>query len=174
MSYFYRQTATFYRFYLRQPGVPRNPANPFYKQTAYNPEREAWIDPGLGGFLATEKRYQARSRGQFGAHKVPTLRNVDKRSSPDLVKVYGHNGYFRSLKEIVHFYNTRDILPVCNHGDPGERVTCWPLPETAMNMNSEEMGNLGLTDAEEDAIVAFMKTLNDGEARNKMMGNPLK
>jgi cytochrome c peroxidase len=90
---------------------------------------------------------------------------VDKRPSPGFVKVYGHNGYFRSLKEIVHFYNTRDILPVCKQGDPGERVTCWPLPETALNMNTEEMGNLRLTDTEEDAIVAFMKTLNDEEPR---------
>ena len=146
-------------------GIPRNPANPFYTQTAYNPDGAAWVDPGLGGFLAGEKGYQSLARGQFGAHKVPTLRNVDKRTSPDLLKVYGHNGYFRSLKEIVHFYNTRDILPVCKPGDPGERVSCWPLPETALNMNTEEMGNLGLSDAEEDAIVAFMKTLNDGETK---------
>ena len=33
--------------------------------------------------------------------------------SPDFVKAYGHNGYFKSLKEIVHFYNTRDMLPRC-------------------------------------------------------------
>lgn len=144
-------------------GIPRNPDNPFYGQAAYNPDGAAWVDPGLGGFLATEKKYQARARAHYGAHKVPTLRNVDKRPSPDFVKVYGHNGYFRSLKEIVHFYNTRDMLPVCKPGDPGERVSCWPLPETAMNMNSEEMGNLKLTEAEEEAIVAFMKTLSDAE-----------
>jgi len=142
-------------------GVPRNPDNPFYGQTAYNPEGAAWVDPGLGGFLATEKKYQAKARAHYGAHKVPTLRNVDKRPSPDFVKVYGHNGYFKSLKEVVHFYNTRDILPVCQPGDAGERVSCWPLPETAMNMNAEEMGNLRLTDVEEEAIVAFMKTLSD-------------
>lgn len=145
-------------------GIPRNPGNPFYDQKAYNSAGAAWIDPGLGGFMATEKSYQAKARAHFGAHKVPTLRNVDKRPSADFAKVYGHNGYFKSLKEIVHFYNTRDILPVCNPGDKGERISCWPLPETAMNMNSNEMGNLGLSDAEEEAIVAFMKTLTDGEA----------
>lgn len=148
-------------------GVPRNPGNPIYEQKAYNPEGAAWTDPGLGGFLATEKSYQSKGRAHFGAHKVPTLRNVDKRPSADFVKVYGHNGYFKSLKEIVHFYNTRDILPVCNSGDKGERVSCWPLPETAMNMNTEEMGNLRLSDAEEDAIVAFMKTLTDGEFKRR-------
>jgi cytochrome c peroxidase len=45
-----------------------------------------------------------------------TLRNVDKRPRPDFVKAYGHNGYFKSLKEIVHFYNTRDTLPRCAAG----------------------------------------------------------
>jgi cytochrome c peroxidase len=41
------------------------------------------------------------------------LRNVDKRAQPDFVKAYMHNGYFKSLKEVVHFYNTRDALPRC-------------------------------------------------------------
>jgi hypothetical protein len=31
----------------------------------------------------------------------------------------------------------------------------------AENVISDELGNLGLTDAEEDAIVTFMKTLSD-------------
>lgn len=144
-------------------GIPRNPENPFYTQKAvYNPDGAAWVDPGLGGFLATEKAWAAKARTEFGKHKVPTLRNVDKRPRPDFVKAFGHNGYFKSLKEIVHFYNTRDSLPICKPGDKGEKVTCWPLPETAMNMNMDEMGNLGLTDTEEDAIVAFMQTLSDG------------
>jgi cytochrome c peroxidase len=38
--------------------------------------------------------------------QVPTLRNVDKRPAPGFVKAYGHT----SLKAIVHFYNTRDVL----------------------------------------------------------------
>jgi len=143
-------------------GVPRNPDNPYYSQKAYNPEGQAWIDPGLGGYLSGEKEWQKQARLELGKHKVPTLRNASKRPAPSFVKVYGHNGYFKSLKEIVHFYNTRDSLPVCKPGDKGERVTCWPLPENAMNLNMAEMGNLGLTDAEEDAIVAFMDTLNDG------------
>ena len=93
---------------------------------------------------------------------MPTLRNVDKRPAVDFVKAFGHNGYFKSLKEIVHFYNTRDTLPVCASGDAGERVSCWPVPETALNMNDDELGDLGLTEAEEEAIVAFMQTLTDG------------
>jgi cytochrome c peroxidase len=93
---------------------------------------------------------------------VPTLRNVDKRPYPAFVKAYGHNGYFRSLKEIVHFYNTRDVLPRCQAGDPGEGTTCWPAPELTANMNTSRVGRLGLSDADEDALVSFMRTLSDG------------
>jgi hypothetical protein len=64
-------------------------------------------------------------------------------------KAYMHNGVFKSLKEVVHFYNTRD-------------VGMWPPPEVPENVNTDELGNLGLTSAEEDAIVAFMQTLSDG------------
>jgi cytochrome c peroxidase len=94
--------------------------------------------------------------------QTPTLRNVDKRPYPNLVKAYGHNGYFTSLKEIVHFYNTRDVLPRCKPQDPGERKTCWPAPESTENMNTSRMGRLGLTDEEEDEIVSFLQTLSDG------------
>jgi cytochrome c peroxidase len=71
-----------------------------------------------------------------------------------------HNGYFKSLKEVVHFYNTRDKLPRCQHGAPGEKTTCWPAPEVPQNMDTT-IGNLGLTNEQEDQLVAFMKTLTD-------------
>jgi cytochrome c peroxidase len=85
----------------------------------------------------------------MGKFKVPTLRNVDKRPGNSFKKAYGHNGVFKSLKEVVHFYNTRDVKD-------------WAEPEVAENINEDELGNLGLTDKEEDAIIAFMKTLSDG------------
>lgn len=146
-------------------GLPRNPDNPFYANAAFNPDGYDWVDPGLGGFLASRAEYQPYAEENLGKHKVPTLRNVDKRTS-GLVKAYGHNGYFKSLKAIVHFYNTRDVKPRC--ADPFTRedvalaTNCWPGPEIAENVNDEELGNLRLTDAQEDAIVAFMKTLSDG------------
>jgi cytochrome c peroxidase len=140
-------------------GVPKNPDNPFYSMdtvylddgTPINPDGAAWIDPGLGGFLLThlDPAYQAKAADNWGKHKVPTLRNVDKRSGNNFPKAFMHNGVFKSLKEVVHFYNTRD-------------VESWPPPEVAQNVNTDELGNLGLTDEEEDAIVAFMKTLSDG------------
>jgi cytochrome c peroxidase len=86
---------------------------------------------------------------------------VDKRPDPTFVKAYGHNGYFKSLKEIVHFYNTRDALPRCVAGDVGERTTCWPAPESTSNMNTRFVGRLDLTDADEDTIVSFLKALTD-------------
>ena len=63
---------------------------------------------------------------------------------------------------IVHFYNTRDVLPRCNGNDAGEGTTCWPKPGSDDNLNTTELGRLGLSDAEEDALVSFMQTLTDG------------
>jgi cytochrome c peroxidase len=145
-------------------GVPKNPDNPFYSMdTVYlddgssiNPEGAAWIDPGLGGFLMNHPNpdFQVMAAENWGKHKVPTLRNVDKRNGNNFPKAFMHNGVFKSLKEVVHFYNTRD-------------VEMWPPPEVSVNVNIDELGNLGLTDDEEDAIVAFMKTLSDGYKMKK-------
>ena len=91
-------------------GVPRNPQNPFYFEPEWNPDGLLWVDEGLGGFLrSVGEPYES----ELGKQKVPTLRNVDKRPGPGFVKAYGHNGYFKSLKGIVNFYNTRDVKPVC-------------------------------------------------------------
>jgi cytochrome c peroxidase len=140
-------------------GLPKNPENPVY---AYDP---GFIDLGLGGFLATRRDYDQYAAENDGKFKVPTLRNVDLRPAPDFVKAYGHNGYFKSLEGIVNFYNTRDVKPACP-GDYSEAEAlaagCWPAPEVSTNLNSSELGNLGLTSNEEAAIVAFLKTLSDG------------
>jgi cytochrome c peroxidase len=132
-------------------GTPKNPANPFYKEDkvflpngqAINPLGSSWIDPGLGGFLITQPTWRAMADANWGKHKVPTLRNVGKSNGP-----YMHNGVFKSLNEVVHFYNTRDI-------------TNWPRPEVPQNVNGV-VGKLGLSNKEENEIVAFMKTLSDG------------
>ncbi len=133
-------------------GVPKNPMNPFYTEPEWNPAGFDWIDPGLGGFLASIG--DSCADANYGKHKVPTLRNVDKRPNKLSVKAYGHNGYFKSLEQIVRFYNTRDI--------PG----LWPPPEVSQNLNTTEVGNLGLTPEEEADIVAFLKTLSDNNKHN--------
>jgi cytochrome c peroxidase len=136
-------------------GVPKNSANPFYLQDrSFNPQGPAWVDEGLGGALKAMDKYKAAASKNIGKHKVPTLRNVDLRPSPGFVKAYMHNGFFKSLEDVVRFYNTRD--------KPEAR---WPSPEIAANLNRTEMGDLGLTPAEEGAIVAFMKTLSDRRSR---------
>ena len=63
---------------------------------------------------------------------------------------YAHNGYFATLEEIVHFYNTA--------GDG-----TWPSPDVDQNVNRTELGNLGLTPQEEAELVAFLKTLSDAD-----------
>jgi cytochrome c peroxidase len=104
----------------------------------------------------------SRLAPQFdGKFQVSTLRNVDKRPRPDFVKAYMHNGYFKSLKEVVHFYNTRDTLPRCSNGAAGEKATCWPAPEMSQNLD-KTIGNLGLTPEQENQLVAFLTTLTDG------------
>ena len=153
-------------------GVPRNPANPFYTQTDFNPLGDRWIDLGLGDFLKSRVDYQQYAPANYGKQKVPTLRNVAKgsceaNSTPDcIIKAYSHNGYFKSLKGIVHFYNTRDTKPACVDPFTTEAAAlaqnCWPVPEVAVNVNTKELGNLHLTQDQEDAIVAFMKALSDG------------
>jgi len=147
-------------------GVPRNPDNPFYLNADFNPMGYNWVDMGLGEFLASRADYAPFAAANYGKQKVPTLRNVDKRPTEGFVKAYGHNGYFKSLKSIVHFYNTRDVKPTCVNPLTSEAealaMNCWPAPEVAENVNDEELGNLHLTAAQEDALVAFMKTLSDG------------
>ena len=97
-----------------------------------------------------------------GIFQTATLRNVDVRSYPNLIKAYMHNGYLRSLKEVVLFYNASQALPRGAEGSPGEKVTCWPQPEYLLTLNTTQLGNLHLTDQEENDIVAFLKTLTDG------------
>jgi len=149
-------------------GVPRNPDNPFYTEPEFNPAGFAWIDLGLGGFLASRVDYQPYAAANNGKQKVPTLRNVDKwvTALGPKVKAYGHNGYFKSLWQIVHFYNTRDAKPPCvdafTHVEDALAQGCWPAPEVPVNVNTKELGDLHLSRAQEDAIVAFMKTLSDG------------
>ena len=85
---------------------------------------------------------------------------------PYFQKEFFHNGYAKSLKQLVHFYNTRDVFPFnvtsgnCPAGTT-EKVNCWPMPEVPNNLDMT-VGNLGLTDQEENLIVIFLQTLTDG------------
>ena len=106
------------------------------------------LDPALGISTqpsgSTDNPYIEVVTSEAGKFKVPTLRNVE-RTAP-----FGHNGFFATLEEITRFYNTRDVP------EAG-----WPEPEVALNVNTDELGDLGLSPEEEAAIVAFMRTLTD-------------
>ena len=160
-------------------GIPPNPRLPYYAEGGpdargyvANPSGSSFVDGGVGGFLVkghslsqpstVDSSWLPLAPANRSRFQVPTLRNVDKRPHPGFVKAYGHNGYFTSLKAIVHFYNTRDTLPRCRPNDPGEATTCWPAPESTDNMNTKRVGRLGLSEQEEDALVSFMQTLTDG------------
>ena len=117
-------------------GIPKNDFNPFYKTFPHlNPSGVDYIDNGLG-----TTTHNSNHNGKF---RVPTLRNVQ------FTGPYFHNGYFKTLHEVVHFLNTRD------HGH-------YPAPEVSTQVAHQFTGSLHLTDDEEDAIVAFLLTLSDG------------
>src|SRR5438132_6639150 len=171
-------------------GLPLNPRNAFYYQTTPdpygftgNPLGFGYRDLGLGTFLrsgfgsapnpnSTWTQFAPSVDGQF---QVSTARNVamtppqcptTEAPGPYFQKEFFHNGYAKSLKQLVHFYNTRDVFPVavtsgnCPTGTT-EKVDCWPMPEVPNNIDMT-VGNLGLTDLEENQIVAFLQTLTDG------------
>ena len=110
----------------------------------FNPDGKNFVDYGLGGSL--KAKGVSGYENQLGKFKVPTLRNIAVAPS------YSHNGYFKTLLEVVHFYNTRDV---------GK----WPAPEVPMNVNKTDLGNLGLSPQEEKDIVSFLMTLTDGYVR---------
>ncbi|MBS0208251.1 MAG: cytochrome C [Planctomycetes bacterium] len=168
-------------------GVPKNPDNPFYNETdavnnplGYNPLGAAYIDLGLGDFIYSKSGLGTAGGDTLrvnGTFKTPTLRNIDKRPSPSFIKAYSHNGFFKHLMDVVHFYNTRNLT-----SRPGEVIDftqanpyaklrgkpLWPTPEypsaqTLVNPAGLRggIGNLGLTPQDETDIVNFMSTLSD-------------
>ncbi len=88
-----------------------------------NPEK---IDRDLGRYFLTKN---PKDKGSF---KTPTLRNVD------LTPPYMHNGAFKTLQEVVEFYNK-------GGGDvPNKDLRLKPL---------------NLTKSEKKALIAFLKAL---------------
>jgi cytochrome c peroxidase len=176
-------------------GLPLNPRNAFYYQTTPdftgfigNPFGFAYRDLGLGTFLRsgpgswpnpniTWRQFAPLNDGMM---QVSSARNVamvppqcptTEAPGPYFQKEFFHNGYIKSLKQLVHFYNTRDkpgfmYNVTSGHCPDGtiEKVDCWPMPEVPNNVDMTT-GNLGLTDEEEDQVVAFLQTLTDGFTR---------
>jgi len=171
-------------------GLPLNPRDAIFYQNkpdffgfTPNPYGFGYRDLGLGTFLRsgfgswaspndTWTQFAPTSDGKM---QTSSARNVamtppqcptTEAPGPYFQKQFFHNGYIKSLKQLVHFYNTRDVYPfnvTSGHCPKGttEKVDCWPMAEVK---NNEDMtvGKLGLTDTEENQIVAFLQTLTDG------------
>jgi cytochrome c peroxidase len=170
-------------------GLPLNPRDAiFYQNTpdpfgfTPNPDGFGFRDLGFGNFLRGVAATNPNSQWtQFapttdGQQQVLTARNVamtppqcptTEAPGPYFQKAFFHNGYAKSLKQLVHFYNTRDVYPFnvtsghCPAGTTTEKVNCWPRPEIPNNIDMT-VGNLGLSDAQENLIVVFLQTLTDG------------
>jgi len=149
----------FTNFGYQNIGVPKNPDNPFYNlPKRFNPQGKNFVDLGLGAMLAgigdpNAGVPNASAQKQNGKFKIPSLRNVA------VTMPYEHNGVFKTLKEVVMFNNTRDVMGAG-----------WPAPEVPENVHKHMgmgpsvgfFGNLGLNNQEVDDIVAFLETLTDG------------
>jgi cytochrome c peroxidase len=171
-------------------GLPLNPRDAiFYQNTpdffgfTANSFGFGFRDLGLGTFLRsgpgswaspndTWTQFAPASDGLMQTSSArdvaltPTQCPTTEAPGPYFQKEFFHNGYIKSLKQLVHFYNTRDVYPfpvTSGHCPAGttEKVDCWPMPEVK---NNEDMtvGKLGLSDTEENQIVAFLQTLTDG------------
>jgi len=177
-------------FGANNEGLPLNPRDAFFYQTTpdffgftANPYGFAYRDLGEGTFFRSgfgsapspDSDWTSFAPRRDGRFQVSTARNVamtppqcptTEAPGPYFQKEFFHNGYIKSLKQLVHFYNTRDLFayPVTSGNCPAgttEKVDCWPMPEVRNNVDCTT-GRLGLSDLEENQIVIFMQTLTDG------------
>jgi cytochrome c peroxidase len=206
---------TFAMFCYANIGVPKNPNNPYYENTdattnpfGYNPLGTKYIDYGLGAnpnAAPDGTKFYNKTPGdilQFrGLFKNPSVRNSDKRPYPTFVRAYMHNGVFKSLQEVVHFYNKRNIAvnPAgqevafdLSNGPPSGYTALLPPPEVLDNVQNVagltpaqsaaqgvsgavatngQVGNLQLTAAQEADVVNFLKILTDGYTKPNPVSN---
>ena len=99
-------------------------------------------DPGL--FTVTGKSED------FGKFRAPSLRNIE------LTAPYLHNGSIKTLREVLEFYNKRDLEP--------ERWGVTDYPET---VNHDDLGDLGLTDEEISNLLDFLRAFTDDSLTKK-------
>ena len=147
-------------------GVPKNPDNPFYSMpAAWNPDGADYVDYGLGGYLKKAGYPAEVYEAELGKFKVPTLRNVDLKPGEGFMKAYGHNGFFKSLDDIVFFYHWRAMMDSgmggggMGGGGMGSGMEdMFPPPEVDQNRAAMSM----FPRPQVDNIVTFLKTLSDG------------
>ena len=157
--------ALFTDFSFAAIGVPRNtrdiPANTMVR--------------GLPGSydlgICSRPDHPVASNAQYcGMFKTPTLRNVATR------KVFFHNGQFKQLTDVLHFYNTRDTHPELWYPAVNGVVQKFDdLPtkyrgniDTQMPLDGRPRGSQpAMTEQDITDLLAFLGTLNDGYQPNK-------
>ncbi|CAI2769408.1 cytochrome-c peroxidase [Flavobacterium collinsii] len=97
------------------------------------PNKSKKLDGDLGKFVITQAAIHKNS------FKTPTIRNIT------LTAPYMHNGVYKTLEEVVDFYNEGGGLGL------GFDVPNQTLPEDKLN----------LSDLEKKQLIAFMRTLTD-------------
>ncbi len=118
--------------------TPVNTHLAFYTQPeSINPEGKAFIDKGTA---ANPQLSEAEKNETLGLFRTPTLRNIA------LTAPYMHNGVFKTLEEVIDFYN-----------DPAQ----FPKPEVVENRSDLLAFSLNLTQEDKAALIAFLKTLSD-------------
>lgn len=111
-------------------------------------------DAGLAG--NAQVKADGREMQELGKFKTPSLRNIQNTG------LYMHNGSFKHLKDVIHFFNTRDTLKEAGHvASFGFASWQWPAPETRENEVTGTIGDLGLSRRDESDIENFLKTLTD-------------
>jgi cytochrome c peroxidase len=135
-------------------GVPRNRDIPANRDPRY-------FDLGICDRADHKKPTDKVYCGMF---KTPTLRNVATR------KVFFHNGQFKTLRDVILFYNTRDTQPERWYPTTNGKVQKYnDLParyraniDTQAPLDGKKIGAPGaMTEADMADLEAFLQTLND-------------
>lgn len=132
-------------------GVPRN------RKLPANARPDAF---DLGLCRTAEARGWPESEAWCGYFRTPSLRNVAVRQR------FMHNGVFTSLRDAVRFYATRSTAPADWYG---KHPVFDDLPETMRGnvnivstpLNRRPGSTPALSEADIDALVAFLGTLTD-------------
>lgn len=147
-------------------GVPRNPAIKANRDPHF-------FDMGLCGPLRTDLARQTQYCGMF---LTPTLRNTAKRG------VYFHNGVYHTLRQVLDFYNLREVEPdrIFPRDASGKVLKYNDLParyhaniDVADAPFDRKLGERRpLNDAEIADIIAFIGTLDDSRDPPTERGRP--
>ncbi|TFW20298.1 cytochrome-c peroxidase [Duganella callida] len=141
-------------------GVPRNKDIPANRDARY-------YDMGICDRPDHPRPASAQYCGMF---KTPTLRNVATRSA------FFHNGVFKTLKDVIRFYNTRDTEPerwyptvkgvVQKYNDLPKRYR-ENLDKQAPLDGRARGSKPAMTEQEMEDLEAFLNTLTDADLVKK-------